>query len=156
SGDLNAGGVSVSDDGRYVAFISQATNLGFSDNNGSVADVFVYDRMANTIERFGGNQAALATPVLSGDGHYLAWVSKATDLVSNDTNGFADLFVEDRITHAVMRVQGAASPNGDSWEPDITPDGRYVSFASDAKNLVTGDTNGKSDIFVFDTVTHAI
>lgn len=92
--------------------------------------------------------------VASGnDGRYVAFQSAAGNLVTSDTNGFLDIFVKDRVTNKTVRISQAADgtqANGDSYTPSISQDGRYVAFASQATNLVPGDTNGVADIFVYD------
>ncbi len=158
----------ISTDGRYVTFASTASNLVAGDTNG-VADVFVRDRVAGTTERVSidsaGNQATGSSsfPTISADGRYVAFGSTAANLVAGDTNGVADTFVHDRQTGLTYRVsvddQGNqannSSPQGDDGpEPAaISADGQHVAFASPASNLVPGDTNGYTDVFVHDTTT---
>ena len=95
-------------------------------------------------------------PSLSADGRYVAFASQASNLVTGDTNGTSDVFVRDRQTGATTRVSvdssGTQGNNG-SAEPSLSADGRYVAFTSQADNLVTGDTNGKADVFVHDRQT---
>jgi hypothetical protein len=99
------------------------------------------------------------SPFLSSDGRYVAYSSYASNLVAGDTNGVEDIFVKDTVTGATRRVStdsSGAEGNSDSGlYPSISSDGRYVAFYSYASNLVAGDTNGMSDIFVKDTVTGA-
>jgi Tol biopolymer transport system component len=102
-----------------------------------------------------GNQAAGEndTPSLSADGRYVAFDSAASNLVAGDANGILDVFVRDRQTGATERVSvssGGAEANDLSYWPSISFDGRYVVFQSWATNLVAGDTNGRTDIFVRD------
>jgi Tol biopolymer transport system component len=149
----------ISADGRYVAFASAATNLVANDTNGFV-DVFVRDRQAPTTERVSlgssGNEANgdSTLPSISGDGRYVAFVSTATNLVANDMNGFADIFVRDRQasgdTTRVSVDSDGTQADGDSDTPFISADGRYVAFASAATNLVGSDSNAAADIFVRD------
>lgn len=94
---------------------------------------------------------------VSADGRYVLFVSFADDLVPNDHNGAADIFVRDRVVGRTILVSvnqdGTASGNGASFgSAVITPDGRFVAFASDASNLVGNDTNGATDVFVRDLV----
>jgi Tol biopolymer transport system component len=149
---------SISGDGRYVAFGSDATNLVPGDTNGA-SDIFVFDCQTGTIERISvdgaGNEAngVSFAPSISGDGRYVAFGSLAANLVPGDTNGWVDIFVFDRQTQAIERVSVTAAggqTNGISGAPSISNDGRYVAFESFATNLVPGDGNGTSDIFVFD------
>ena len=90
-------------------------------------------------------------PAISADGRFVAFSSDATNLVPGDTNGTADVFVRDRQTGTTRRVSvgpGGAQGNGDSVDPALSADGRFVAFESDATNLVPGDTNGVDDVFV--------
>jgi Tol biopolymer transport system component len=152
---------SISADGRFVAFASKAANLVSGDtNNGD--DVFVRDRQTGRTERVsvktGGAQANNASfgPAISADGRYVAFISRATNLVAGDTNGMDDVFIHDRVTGSTERVSlgvGGAQADGSSARPAISADGRYVAFKSDATNLVAGDTNGATDLFVRDLLT---
>jgi len=154
---------SISADGRYVAFASIAVNLVSGDTNG-VQDIFVHDRQTGQTTRVsvasGGAQANGPSfdPSISADGRYVAFASLATNLVSGDTNDHRDIFVHDRQTGQTTRVSvasGGAQANGPSFDPSISADGRYVAFASNASNLVSGDTNNTGDIFVHDRQTGA-
>jgi Tol biopolymer transport system component len=157
-GNLKSSVPSISADGRYVAFISHATNLVSGDTNGE-EDVFVNDRMAGTTERVSvsstGEQGNLSSgaPSISADGRYIAFMGLANNLVSGDSNGGWDVFVRDRLAGSTERV--SVSSSGDqgtssSYYPSISADGRYVAFQSYASNLISGDTNGDADIFVRD------
>jgi ELWxxDGT repeat protein/predicted outer membrane repeat protein len=155
---------SISADGRYVAFDSEASDLVPGDTNGQ-RDVFVYDRQTNLIERVSlasdGSQTNGNSniPSISADGRYVAFTSAATNLVPGDTNSCPDVFVYDRQTDTIERVSissDASQANRISYTPSLSADGRYVAFQSEASNLVPGDTNGKSDIFVYDRQTGAI
>jgi Tol biopolymer transport system component len=154
---------SISADGRYVAFVSDATNLVPGDSN-KLPDIFVHDTVKGTTQRVsvagGGAQASggdSTQPVISADGRYVAFASEATNLVPGDTNGFTDIFVHDRVEGTNQRVNiatgGAQAVGGHSFYPSITADGRYVAFVSDATNLVSKDTNNSWDIFVHDRQT---
>ena len=95
-------------------------------------------------------------PSLSADGRYVAFASSASNLVTGDTNGTSDVFVRDRQTGTTTRVSVDSSGtqgNNSSPEPSFSADGRYVAFTSQAGNLVTGDTNGRADVFVHDRQT---
>ena len=157
-GDGISGRPSVSADGRYVAFYSAASNLVRGDTNHHT-DVFVYDRQNEVIERVSvvsdGSQANedSSAPSISADGRFVAFQSRASNLVPEDTNDAYDIFVFDRQTDTVQCVSPASdgsSADGESLRPSISADSRYVAFSSVASNLVPGDTNGKSDIFVYD------
>ncbi|MBI2899935.1 MAG: PD40 domain-containing protein [Planctomycetes bacterium] len=153
----------LSSDGRYVAFHSWASNLVAGDTNAD-ADVFVHDRQTGATTRVSVSSAGAEAaggpsygPSISADGRYVAFDSTATNLVAGDTNGYADVFVHDRQTGETVRISlgqgGAESAGGDSIFASLSPDGRYVAFESTATNLVAGDGNGKSDIFVYDRET---
>ena len=95
-------------------------------------------------------------PSLSSDGRYLAFDSWASDLVDGDTNGRLDVFVKDLMTGTVERVSVTSDGSeGDdkSFDGWISGNGRYVTFRSDAKNLVPDDDNGEMDVFVHDRLT---
>jgi Tol biopolymer transport system component len=156
----DSAGAVISADGRYVAFYSYATNLVSGDTN-SVSDIFVRDRVLGTTVRVsrstGGTQGngVSSRPSISADGRYIAFESKATNLVSGDTNALADIFVHDLIGGTTSRVSigdDEAQAGLASRKPAISADGRYVAFTSEAANLVSGDTNGKTDVFVRDRV----
>jgi Tol biopolymer transport system component len=153
---------SISADGRYVAFVSSASNLVPGDTNG-VWDIFVRDRQANTTTRVSiasdgtqGNDSSYTSPSISADGGYVAFLSIASNLVPGDTNATIDVFVRDRQTNTTTRVSLATDGtqgNGASGWPSISADGRYVAFQSAASNLVPADTNWVSDVFVRDRQT---
>src|SRR5439155_952149 len=146
-------------DGRVAAFVGFANNLVASDTNGPT-HVVVPDRQTGTTERVsvasgGGTQGNgessgfFAFPALSADGRFVAFQSDATNLVAGDTNGTTDVFVHDRQTATTERV----SVNGFSAGPALSADGRFVAFHSTGSNLVAGDTNGATDVFVHDRQT---
>jgi Tol biopolymer transport system component len=204
---------SISTDGRYVDFDSDADNLVPGDTNAQ-NDVFVRDRATGRTERVSvsssgkqGDKGSF-TPAISGDGRWVAFVSDATNLVPGDTNGASDVFLHDRHTHRTIRLSvaldgretlGGSSPSlsadgrwvvynvdspliskgtdedlaglfvydtrtgrrerlghADGTDPTISADGRYVAFSSEIRDLVPGDTNRKSDCFVFDRRTRTI
>ena len=166
SGGQSSGGGSfypaISADGRLVAFASQATNLVPGDTNGPSSlgsDVFVHDRLTGTTERVSVDSSGAqgngwsGGVSLSADGRVVAFTSVASNLVPNDTNEVADVFVHDRQTRNTHRVSlGVGGAEGDGWSFDsaLSADGRFVAFSSEASNLVPGDTNGSQDIFVAD------
>jgi Tol biopolymer transport system component len=159
---------SIDAGGRFVAFVSAATDLvnGLVDTN-AADDVFVFDRgtgSLTTVSHPPGNAGATAagasgTPVISGDGAFVAFVSFASDLAAGttDANGdAADVFLHERATGAVALVSHAAAAstttsNGYSFLPSISHDGGFVAFASTGTDLVTGqtDTSGAFDVFVY-------
>lgn len=93
---------------------------------------------------------------LSVDGRFVAFSCTSSNLVANDTNDIQDIFVRDRNTDTTARVSVASDGtqgNAQSAWPDISADGRYVVFGSDANNLVANDTNAETDIFLHDRNT---
>jgi len=153
--------------GRYVAFESSATNLVPHDTN-KLADVFVRDRRTGKTQRVsvdsrgrqGGHDRTLNgsnAPVISADGRYVAFHSADANLVPGDTNKVFDIFVRDRKTHHTKRVSVSSSGKQANAESlgglTISADGRYVAFTSLASNLVAGDSNDITDVFVRDLRT---
>ena len=148
----------ISTDGRFVAFMSYASDLADQDHNGK-ADIFVRDMLNDQIELIStasdGAQGDgdSSDPALSADGRFVAFVSASTNLAPGDSNGFTDIFVHDRQTGITERVSVTSTglqANGASSDPVISADGRFVAFVSLAFNLAQGDTNGQSNIFLRD------
>ncbi len=156
----------ISADGRYVAFCSYATNLTANDTN-NVPDVFLHDRQTGTTTLVSrsvfnrpGNDISCKPhsdvtrhigPAISADGRYVFFESFASDLIGNDNNGKSDIFRYDHVTGAITRVSEDSNgfeANGNSSYPAVSADGFIVAFQSDASNLVTGDGNGYTDVFV--------
>ena len=101
------------------------------------------------------NGASLRNSI-SADGNYIVFQSYADNLVDNDTDGFTDIFIHDRITQKTERVSVSSTGvegNGNSEFSAVSANGRYVVFNSNASNLVQDDTNGVMDIFVHDRQT---
>lgn len=159
---------SISNDGRYVSFYSNATNLVPGDTN-AATDVFVRDTVAQTTTRISlgiawvqGNGTSSTfgfwtpmNPGMSSDGRYVYFYSSATNIAPWDTNGVIDLFVRDTVTNTNIVVSSSSAwvlGNGLWLGAKISNDGRYVLFRSDATNLVPGDTNGQRDVFVKDII----
>jgi Tol biopolymer transport system component len=104
----------------------------------------------------GSGNGDSTAPATSADGHVVAFTSAASDLVAGDTNGAEDVFVRDTTTGQTERISVAtdgSQSNGVSLQPAISADGRFVAFTSFAFNLVPGDTNLRSDVFVHDRQT---
>ncbi|HYF25401.1 MAG TPA: hypothetical protein VD931_06650 [Baekduia sp.] len=154
----------VSSDGRWVAFTSEATNLVPNDRNGR-PDVFARHlqsgRTVLVSRAMGGDATAggrSSQPAISADGRYVAFESAAADLVPRDNNGISDVFVRDVVAAKTERVsvtsrerqQNKSVPPAFSIAPDISNDGRFVVFESDATNLGTRDTNQRTDVFLRD------
>lgn len=161
-GDSYSGWPAISADGRYIAFVSAATNLVAGDTNG-MNDVFVRDRVTGITElvsRTSASQLVWANyssraPQISADGRYVAFASDATNLSANDLNGVkTDIFVRDRVAGTTTLVSANSSgiqADGSSGACAISADGKRIAFDSYATNLVSGDGNGRCDIFLRDT-----
>lgn len=150
----------MTNDGRWVLFTSFADNLVAGDTNGR-QDVFLHDRFTSTTQRVSlsstGSQANHES--ISGDisatGIYVTFISTATNLVSNDTNGVSDVFFRNLQTGTTERVsvsssETQANSGAVNQQSGVSADGRWVVFSGTATNLVTGDTNATSDIFLRD------
>ena len=120
---------------------------------------------ANGIIRISNNTNGLLSngrayqPDISRNGQYVVYESEATDLISGDTNGEGDVFLYSVASGNINRVSepfAVGEPNGWSREPSISETGNYIAFTSDADNLIAGDTNGFSDIFVFSQTTQQL
>ncbi len=160
-------GVSPEAGTRYVLYSSVASNVVSGDANGN-SDVFLFDRVALTTERVsvgvggvegnGGTIRAAMSGNTAVDGtppRYVAFVSSSSNLVAGDTNGKSDVFLRDRVagtTTLVSRGVGGVPADGDSFDVSVSDNGRYVAFSSAASNVVAGDANGSSDVFVRDMV----
>lgn len=156
--NVGSGSPSISGDGRFVAFHSAASNLVPADTNRNI-DVFVHDRRTGRTERVSvsstreeGNGSAMQ-PSISADGRYVVFTSFSSTLVADDRNPSWDIFLHDRATHRTSLVSLSSTGeqgNNLSDYPHISANGRHVVFTSIATNLVEGDTNRISDIFVRD------
>ena len=150
----------ISIDGRFVAFHSAATNLVEGDTN-KQQDVFVYDRLTKIMERISVDSNGQESdnyshlPSISADGRFVAFMSLASNLVSNDFNNQLDVFVRDRekqTTTLVSVSTESISGNTKSINPVISSNGRYIAFESYANNLIEDDSNASPDIFIRDIV----
>lgn len=145
----------ISGNGRFVVFASDSPDHVPNDTNGAT-DIFVRDLNAHTTARVSldmfGVQATgdSFTPRISADGRFIVFRSVAP-LTANDTNGLDDVYLYDRRTLQTTRISTPAT-DGASFDPDVSFDGRFVVFASDASDLVSDDTNDVRDVFVFDRI----
>ncbi len=167
-GGIQSNGATVraalSADARYVAFESWGDDLVPNDTNGTM-DVFVRDRLLGitTRESVGPNgieaDGKSDGPAISGDGRFVGFASYADNFVPNDHNDASEVFLRDRwlgTTELVNTSLTGGVPNSDSHLPGLSFDGRYVSFNSQASDVVPNDTNGQGDVFVLDRATHLI
>ena len=148
----------ISRDGRYVVFVSEASNLVASDSNG-YADVFLFDRESGQIRLVSvaadgtqGDERSLQ-PAITADGRYVSFVSLAENLSEDDDNDVSDVYVYDGDSGSLEMVSvnnDGEQSNATSKHAAISADGRYVVYQSKATNLVTGDGNNMYDIFLRD------
>ncbi len=152
---------SISADGRYVAFVSSASNLVSGDTN-NLRDIFIHDRIAHLTTRVNVDSSGKQSngdsgfPSVSANGRYVAFASLANNLVDDDTLFFEDIFVRDRLKNKTVRVSlNSSEVQGfnHSFTPAISADGLLVAFTSSADNLVPGDTNAWPDVFVRNMTT---
>jgi Tol biopolymer transport system component len=141
--------LAISPDGNRIAYASSS----------GLTNIYLVDRTAGSLKPLGFvRSVSHATPRFSADGHYLAYVTTSAKVLA-DTNGLNDVYLYDCLTASNTLVSKpynpAASANGDSDSPDISPDGRFVAYRSAASNLVPGDFNGVPDVFLWDRFTGA-
>lgn len=139
----------ISGDGRYVAFQSNASNIVYGDN-GLAVDVFVRDTVTGETVKastdaggnsFGGDSYSQS---ISTDGRHVTMARSG------------HVYMKDLDTAVLMQIDTDSqgnSGNGTSYEVRPSADGRYVVFSSYSSNLVPNDTNGRNDIFMKDTDT---
>jgi len=174
-GDWYSVDAAISDDGRFVAFTSFASNLVANDTNGPAnggSDVFVRDLASGVVVRVSVSSSGAeaddrsSQAAISADGRYVAFKSFAANLVSGDQNGFADIFVHDRdpdgdgvfdegngvTTRVSVRADGTES-DADCDATFISADGHLVLFTTAADSLVDDDKNQVRDIYSHDLVT---
>jgi Tol biopolymer transport system component len=151
----------LSADGRYVAFVSDASNLVAGDTNGH-RDIFVRDLELGVTTRISiapdGSESDgdSDAPVMAANGRYVVFVSQATNLVAGDTNGTQDLFRRDLLLGVTERVSVSSSgaeshgwSESDAWAI-VSPDGRFIAFDNDGDDLTPGDSNGSDDVYLRD------
>ena len=146
----------VSDNGRYIAFVSASNNLVALDSSTGF-DIFVRDVTAGTTERVSVSSAeaqadaSSSEPSISADGNLVAFSSGAANLAAGDADASSDVFVRNRsagTTELVSVSSAEVHGNASSISPQLSADGTKVAFSSGATNLVASDTNGFTDVFV--------
>lgn len=158
----------ISDDGRYVAFLSNSTGLVAGETaSGHEHMIFVRDlttgvttRVSRPVTGTGFLAADIAVgPSISGDGNLIGYTYTGGDAVAGDSNGVADAFVYNQAAGTTTRVSTSstgAQSNGGSGAPELSGNGLFAVFQSDASNLVAGDTNGTTDVFEKNLTTGAV
>lgn len=151
----------LSANGRFVAFFSVASTLVADDTNG-LGDIFIHDRRTGQTTRLSvssnGTQANEVSfyPAISADGRFVTFVSRATNLIPGDSNGFDDIFIHDRQTSQTTLISIAwngAAANGRSDTPAISANGRFVAFGSFAWNLAGDEAYLFYGIYLHDRQT---
>ncbi len=162
-----AQGASINADGNRVAFISSADNLDPAMSTpGTTNFAYVRDLNSNTTRlqsRADGGSGAIAddgvqSTTMSSGGVAIGFASRSTNLDPGDTDTITDAYVRntgsgDTVLASLAPVGAPLNANGDSRDPSISADGRYVAFTSGATNIDPAATNNRSDIFVLDTQT---
>ena len=164
SGVTSNGGVNsspaISSDGRYIAFVSVATNLGVAGGN---QQIYLHDRVTGITSLISKDNNAVpgdgtsATPAINADGRYIAFASVSTNL--GTAGGSQQIYIHDRLTGTngttslVSKDSGATAGNGNSSAPSVSGDGRYVAFVSLATNIVTGFSG--QQVYIHDRNTGA-
>lgn len=144
----------ISADGAYVVFVSGATDLIVGDSNAR-DDVFLYEVATGITTKVGPAAASdghASDPAISGDGQFVVFESRATNLVAGDTNGDQDIFLYDVANDTTTRVSVDSSggqSDASSHEPEISADGLWVVYHSSSAVLVAGDTNSLTDVFLY-------
>lgn len=153
----------ISSNGALVVFETAAASLVADDSN-YTTDIFARDWTLAANELISSRAATLPGRTPNGpvsfdynsgsqDGQRVVFASEARNLVPFDTNGLRDIFARDLFGNSNLLVSvntNGSVANGTSWEPTISPDGRYVAFTSKANDLVPGDTNKTADVFLRD------
>ena len=167
--------IAISGNGRFVAFASLATNLttingsqceDFQGNRRLCYNIYLHDRDTGQTQLMASGNGDSLQPALSDDGRFLAFASSATNLMPNTPHcanialtACGQIYLLDTQTGDLQAVSKTATGewgSRGSLAPDISADGRYLTFASEARNLVPGDTNNVGDIFLYDAVTGEI
>lgn len=153
------GGVTISCNGNYIGFNTDANNIVASDTNGQV-DSFIYDRINGSFDLLSASSTAAlgngssGIPSISNDGRFAAFESSATNLIVSDTNGYSDVFLKDRLTGAIQLVTKDASgaqANHNSYISSVSSNAQYVVYGSQATNLVSGHSNANGAVFISET-----
>lgn len=160
-------GPSLSRDGKLVAFETTGVGLVSGLNGNCQLQVYLRDlrdpdEPKTTLVSATPNgdpctsasgEVGTAAIRLSADGRWAVFYSGCNDLVGTDAHDYSDIFVRDLVNEKTIKVSvdlAGGESDGHSWNPQISGDGRYVAFTSEATDLISGDTNGLSDLFLRD------
>jgi Tol biopolymer transport system component len=162
-GNGDSGGAIFSGDGRWLVFTSLATDLTTNRFQNGIVNVFAHDLeshqtvLVSQVASGDGGDANSTLPWISTNGRWVAFESQANHITAEDTNGARDVFVRDLFSGSTRLVSvntNGASGNALSYNPLLTADGTSVVFHSLAGDLIPGDTNLASDLFVRDLSNH--
>ena len=147
---------SISSNGRFIVFMSNAANL-VPEDDGSTNDIFIRDMDASSTVivsvHTSGAQAGNGCnfPQISGDGNIVVWQSPSPSLINGDANGVEDIFIRNKTAKSTDRISVATfggELNGKSLRPNISRDGRYVIFYTEASHAADDDNNGTADFYM--------
>lgn len=143
----------ISADGKYVAFVSEASNL-----TATGQDLFLYNTNTKTIQPVTNQRGVYLRPSISDDGRYVAFYTNARDLVPDDGWSYADVFIYDRVTTSFERIPVGidlfnTNPQDEDLFVSISGDGNCVAFSAPQEHLVDNDSNGETDVFLYDRTT---
>ncbi|OYU35089.1 hypothetical protein [Novosphingobium sp. PASSN1] len=162
-GGSGAGSPAMSADGNFIAFFGKSTNLVPGDASGALYDVYLANTTTKEIVRVStASDGSLAVdgrsenPDIAQGGRYVVFQSLTSNFAPNGSALQTDIFLKDVQTGKLTRLSTSVTGtdgNNESINPHISANGRYVVFQSEASNLVANDTNGYSDIFLWDSVS---
>jgi Tol biopolymer transport system component len=162
----------ISADGTTIVFESAATDLVDGAHvAGNTVGVYLIRRASGVSVRLNVSSAGQVpagqsvSPTVSADGRYVAFMSRADLTCAGeptcpreppDRNGVADVYLRDTATNTTTRVSRGHSgrdPDGPSYDPAVSGDGRYVAFVSEASNLTSDSSKHAANVYVRDMVT---
>jgi Tol biopolymer transport system component len=158
----------VSENGDFVAFYSEASNISHNFDNNGVRDAFLFERANNRVRRISVSSSGVEGNAVTGtrgtqrgldisnDGRLVVYNSNASTLVSGDTNSVSDIFLYNNANQTTKRVNFAngVQSNASSQNPVISGNGLFVAYMSSANNQGSIDTNGAIDIYHASTITN--
>jgi hypothetical protein len=146
----------MSKDGNNIGFYSPSTNLLDTDTNGNKRDAYFFDLLTDGLSILSRSAAGVQADLdawfikPSGHGGFLTFHTNSTNLIAGDTNAVSDIYRKSTTGSEILRVSvssAGAEANAGSSEATASDDGDIVAFNSAATNLVSGDSNAKTDIF---------
>ena len=158
-GDASLKSLAITNNGQYVLYASEATNLHANDVNGAIKDIFLNNySTTNIISHAVGSQnsanATSSNASMRANGNDIVFNSVATNLIGKDTNGHSDVFVYKTATKRVNRISSAYNYDlgtnipANSVNPHMSHNGKFITYQGAENALYPNDTNGVSDIFI--------